>query len=73
MLKTINISTYLGYFVSVLTFCFGIVIVSGFAFLNVPAKLRIMFGIVLILWGLYRFVATRSAVKQMKERDSLEQ
>jgi hypothetical protein len=69
MLKLSNISIYLGYSVSVITFVFGIVIVSGLAFQYVPNQLRITFGVVLILWGIYRFVFTRSRARQNNEDD----
>ena len=59
VLKTSKISVVLSYTVSVITFVFGTIIVSGAAFQYVPKKLRITFGIVLMLWGIYRFVATR--------------
>ena len=58
---------YLGYVVSVLTFVFGATIVSGIAFQYVPMHLRITFGIVLMLWGIYRFVYTRIRSHQKNE------
>lgn len=69
MLKISNGTTYLSYLVSGLTFVFGAVIVSGFAFLYVPRQLRIMFGIVLMLWGIYRFVFTRFRARQKDEEN----
>jgi hypothetical protein len=67
MLKLSNISTYLGYALSVITFIFGIVLVSGVAFQYVPAQLRITFGVVLILWGIFRFVNTRMHSRRQNE------
>jgi len=67
MLKLPDISIFLSYSVSVITFVFGSVMVSGVAFQYVPNQLRITFGVVLILWGIYRFVFTRSRARQNNE------
>jgi uncharacterized membrane protein len=67
VIKLSNISMYLGYAVSVITFIFGVVIVSGIAFQYVPSHLRITFGVVLMLWGIYRFVYTRIRAHQKNE------
>ncbi len=67
MLKLSNISIYLAYSVSAITFVFGIVIVSGFAFRYIPIQMRMMFGIVLILWGVYRFVFTKTRIRRQFE------
>ncbi|MGD0591573.1 MAG: hypothetical protein ABSA44_12380 [Bacteroidota bacterium] len=67
MLKLSNISIYLGYSVSAVTFVFGIIIVSGLAFQYVPIQMRMMFGIVMILWGVYRFVLTKTRARQQHE------
>ena len=63
---------YLNYSVSCITFLFGILIVSGIGFQYVPGKLRITFGVVLMLWGVYRFVSTRIHVRQQNEKDEEE-
>jgi hypothetical protein len=72
MLNHYNISTYLNYSVSVITFVFGAIIISGVAFQYVPNKLRITFGVVLMLWGIYRLVFTRIQVRQRNEQDEEE-
>jgi hypothetical protein len=72
MPKLTSISKYLGYSVSIITFIFGAVVISGMVFQYVPIKLRIMFGIVLMLWGTYRFVFTRIQVHQQSEKDEEE-
>jgi len=72
VLKLTNISTYLNYSVSIITFVFGTIVVSGVAFQYVPSKLRITFGVVLLLWGIYRFVFTRIQVRQRNEKDEEE-
>lgn len=67
MQKLTNISTYLGYMVSAITFVFGIILVSGVAFPYMPVHMRVMFGVVMILWGVYRFVITRTRLRQKNE------
>jgi uncharacterized membrane protein len=67
VLKLSNMSVYLGYAVSAVTFIFGIVIVSGLAFQYIPVQMRLMFGIVMILWGMYRFVLTKTRARRQNE------
>ena len=66
------ISKYLAYSVSLVTFIFGAVVMSGMVFQYVPNRLRIIFGVVLMLWGIYRFVFTRIHVRQQNEKDEEE-
>jgi small neutral amino acid transporter SnatA (MarC family) len=72
MPKRATITTYLNYSASIVTFLFGSIILSGVVFQYVPNKLRIAFGVVLVLWGLYRFVTTRTQVRQQHEEDEEE-
>ena len=72
MLKFSDISTVLSYLVSLIAFLFGAVVISGLAFQNVPSPLRVTFGIVLMLWGIYRFVATRIRMRQQQEQEESE-
>jgi succinate-acetate transporter protein len=72
MLTSSAVSTYLGYSVSAITFVCGIAVVSGLVLGNVPAQLRVMFGIVLILWGIYRFVVTRFRMRQQNDQENAE-
>jgi hypothetical protein len=72
VLKLSDISTYLSYSVSCITALFGAVILSGVVFPYVPSTLRITFGIVLMLWGIYRFIATRTQIRQQNEKDEEE-
>jgi hypothetical protein len=67
VLKLSNISMYLGYSVSAVTFVFGIIIVSGLAFPYIPIQMRMMFGIVMIFWGAYRFVLTKTRARRQQE------
>jgi uncharacterized membrane protein len=67
VLKFTNVTDYLGYSVSAITFVFGVVIVSGFAFQYIPIQMRMMFGVVMILLGVYRFVLTRTRASRQNE------
>jgi hypothetical protein len=64
--KTIEISKFFGYGVSIIS-----VAVGGIFLLNVylphtiPTQLRVMCGIVFLLLGIYRYVATRFKVHQL--------
>ena len=69
MLKLSNISRYLSYSVSIITFIFGAIVMSGVAFQYVPNKLRITFGVVLMLWGIYRLVYTRIQARQQNKKE----
>ena len=66
-LKRIDIPSYLGYTVSAVTFIFGVIILSGLAFQYIPVEMRIMFGVVMVLMGIYRFVLTRTKIRQKSE------
>ncbi len=46
-----------------------LIILDLFSLNNVPAQFRIMFGIVLMLWAIYRLVITRSKIKQSDEEE----
>jgi len=60
---------YLGYSVSAVTFVFGIIILSGLAFQYIPIQMRMMFGIVMVLWGVYRFVLTKTRIHRQHENE----
>ena len=71
-MKLSDISTYLSYVVSLIAFLFGVVVLSGIAFQYAPAPLKVTFGIVLMLWGIYRFVATRMRIRQQNNQEEEE-
>jgi len=59
--KPIDISAILGYSLAAVFFAFGVVVVSGIAIPDyVPKEFRLIIGVVLLLWGIYRFVLTRT-------------
>jgi predicted membrane protein len=73
VLKLSTISTYVSYSISIIAFIFGAIVMSGVAFQYVPNKMRITFGVVLMLWGIYRLVSTRNQVRQQNEKDEEEE
>jgi uncharacterized membrane protein YdcZ (DUF606 family) len=58
-MKSTALSKYIGYSVSFVSLCVGTVLLFGlFLQPTLPSQLRIMTGIVFLLLGIYRFVAT---------------
>jgi len=48
----------------------GLFVILGVSNLsNVPKEMRVMLGIVLILWAIYRFVIIRTKSKQYEEEE----
>lgn len=67
--QAIKFSTYLGYSVAALSVLCGTIVVTGFLMPSyIPTRLRVMFGIVLLLLGIYRYVMTRIKVSQEQLR-----
>jgi len=57
-----------GYVLSAFLFVCGLVIATGlFMPPNMPQKFRIMFGVVMLLYGVYRFVNIRMKQQQKNE------
>ena len=60
---------YLGYVLSGFLFICGLVVATGlFIPPTMPQKFRIMFGVVMLLYGVYRFVNLR--IKQQQENEN---
>jgi uncharacterized membrane protein HdeD (DUF308 family) len=53
-----NIMKYVAYIVGSLFIVMGIAILSNYFMQSVPTQLRVMFGIVIILYGVFRIVTT---------------
>lgn len=63
---------YVGYVFSGILFIGGLIIASGlFMPPTMPQKFRIMFGMVMLLYGVYRFVNIRIKQQQRNEDGSL--
>ncbi|MGA7160394.1 MAG: hypothetical protein WBZ48_05290 [Bacteroidota bacterium] len=59
---------YIGYVLSGFLFVCGIVIATGlFMPPTMPQKFRVMFGVVMLLYGIYRFVNIRIKQQQRDE------
>jgi len=59
---------YVGYVLSGFLFLCGVVVATGvFVPPTMPRKFRIMFGIVMLLYGIYRFVNIRFQQQQRNE------
>jgi uncharacterized membrane protein YfcA len=64
-LKLADLSTFVGYGISGLMGIVGVLVLAGvLAKEETPLQLRIFFGIVLILYAVYRFMMTRARRKQ---------
>jgi len=58
--QSIDISLILGYILAAVIFAFGVVVVLGMAIPDYfPKESRMTLGVVLLLWGIYRFVLTK--------------
>ena len=64
-MKRVDLSTFVGYGISGLMGIVGVLVLTGvLAKEGTPAQFRILFGIVLILYSVYRFTMTRARHKQ---------
>ncbi len=61
---------YFGYAASTTLSLFGILVMAGLLIPSyIPSKFRVLFGVVLVLYGIFRFVSLRS--KKPSDEDSL--
>jgi len=71
VVKGFNFSTIVGYGVSVMMSIVGVLVVMGILMSDgMTSELRMIFGSVLILYSVYRFMMTRTRSRQ--EEDSEE-
>lgn len=69
-MRSTEVSKYFGYSVAVLMASAGIAVLSGFQmFEATPTHFRIMFGVVLILFSVYRFLVTITLAKRSGRDD----
>ncbi|MDQ3019112.1 MAG: hypothetical protein M3R36_00855 [Bacteroidota bacterium] len=69
-------SLYINFATAVITFIFGVLLLAGILYPGSNNSATTMFGIVLIIYGLYRFVNSISKIKQAKleeRRDKINQ
>ncbi len=68
-----KILAYFGYAMSVIFAGLGVYVLLFFpAEFNVPDKFRVMFGVILLLYGFYRFISLRIRRRQEDEEHLLQ-
>ena len=69
-MKALYVSMVVGYVMSGLMGAVGVLVLSGILVLQgMPVTLRILFGSVLVMYSVYRFLMTRSRAKQAESTD----
>ena len=66
-----NANIYINLTTSVLTFVLGILLLTGIIYPDNKDSTKIMFGLVLIIYGIFRFINAMSKVKQQKMDDRM--
>ncbi len=61
-----NPSLYINFGTALLTFVFGLLLVTGIIYPGSKDSSKLMFGFVLMIYGVYRFITSISKVKQAK-------
>ncbi len=70
MLKLSFLSSVVGYGISGVMGVVGVLVLAGLLVKEgMPVQLRILFGLVLVLYSVYRFVMTRARAKQTESPD----
>jgi Na+/proline symporter len=70
VLKLSSVSTLVGYGISGFMAVIGVLVLSGLLVKEgMPMQLRILFGLVLVLYSVYRFMMTRTRAKQTESPD----
>jgi len=68
VLKVAAVSTIVGYTISALMATVGILVLSGVLMAEgMTTELRVLFGIVLVLYSVYRFMMTRARTQREDE------
>ena len=67
-----NASVIINFSTAVITFIFGIVLSTGILFPGKVDTAKFMLGIVLMIYGVYRFVNSLSKIKQLKMEENRE-
>lgn len=66
-----NASIIINYVTSAVTIILGLILVSG-VFSQLKNNTMLMFGIVLLIYGVFRLVTTTSKIKQRKLQEKLD-
>lgn len=65
-----NASIIINFATALITFIFGIILVTGILFPGKVDSSKFMLGIVLMIYGIYRFVNSFSKIKKMKMEEN---
>ncbi|MCB0727009.1 MAG: hypothetical protein KDD00_06060 [Ignavibacteriae bacterium] len=65
-----NASIIINFFTAFITFIFGILLTTGILFPGKVDTSKFMLGIVLMIYGVYRFVNSFSKIKQFKMEEN---
>ena len=65
-----NPSLIINFSTAALTFIFGILLITGVIYPGKMDSAKLMLSVVLMIYGIYRFVNTISKMKQLKMEDS---
>ena len=67
-----NASIIINFLTAVITFIFGVLLTTGILFPGKVDTSKFMLGIVLMIYGVYRFVNSFSKIKQLKMEENRE-
>lgn len=61
-----NVSIIINFGTAALTFIFGLLLITGVLFPGKMDSTKLMFSVVLMIYGVYRFINSFSKIKQAK-------
>ncbi len=70
--QQLSVSIVINFITSLITFVFGILLLTGILFPQNRDNTMLMFGLVLVIYGVYRFTDSVSKLKQMKLQERLD-
>jgi len=65
-----NAGIYINFATSLFTFIFGILLLTGLVFPGGAGNTKLMLGIVLMIYGVYRFINAYTKFKQNRLKDN---
>ncbi|MBK9333592.1 MAG: hypothetical protein IPM96_14625 [Ignavibacteria bacterium] len=67
-----NAAVIINFVTSAVTFIFGILLLTGAIFPGGESSTKVMLGVVLLIYGVYRFINSYTKFKQNKLRENIE-
>jgi len=67
-----NVSLMINFGTAALTFIFGLLLITGILFPGKMDSSKLMFSVVLMIYGIYRFINSFSKIKQAKQEEKRE-